>query len=118
MRNALIALLLFAPVAGCGTVSLSVPVVSASATTTDERLLAEAYVAYNAAAQTYLDLNREGLLPAGVKAKAKPALQTALRALNAADTARRAANAPNFTLQLQLASQAIAEATAVLPKGN
>lgn len=118
MRNLLlIGALLFLPLGACA--SIEIPAVpAATATTADERAYAEALNAYVGVARLYLALDDQGLLPASVKAQAKPALQTAKRALDAARVALAAANAADFNTQMAEAARAIALASSALPQGD
>lgn len=105
------------PLAGCASIGLPPSaVVPGRLTVKEDQAYAQALNAYNALAESYLIAAPS--LPKPVKDKAKAASRTAIKALNAADTARRAGNAPDFLTQITLATQATTEFRTLLPKGR
>lgn len=99
-----------------GNVATNTPIVSLSATTTDEKAEALAWDGYLFCARTF-NATKAAMDPA-LKERLRGLLQKAYPALQAAHSARLSANAPTFLAQLALANDAITQARAILPKGN
>jgi hypothetical protein len=119
MRSLIIALVGASLLAGCVTPGASpIPPLPASASIVVKKSFASAETAYIGASKVYLDLTRRNLLPPAVKAEAKLSLQIAYKALNAAHTALLASDAATFSTQLNLAIQAVAQASALFPKAS
>lgn len=115
-RLAFIAFAASLALAGCATApgpGGGVPAVTVG--TLDEKALWAAEAAYNIPAQAYVAALETGSVTPAMRARMRPALQAAKRALDAARAAFRIGDALTYNAQLATARRFAAEARTLLP---